>query len=255
MLGHQPLILHYHSVGDVPRSLDPHNLVIDPDQLDAQLTTIIELGYRIVPARELISSLSARRAERLCALTFDDGTLDNLTILPEILRRFDASATVYVCPGLLGLPHHAIPPEARVRLMTADELRDLAADERFELGSHTLAHTDLADATHEYALSEMSTSKAVLEELIGKPVQAFAYPYCTYSLACPEAARLAGYSSAVTCGRRGGWEPFELRRVSPNRLDSRLSFWLRTHYLYDGLWASPPGRAARWPLRQWRHGS
>lgn len=233
-----PVILHYHAVGDVASRLDPHNLVIDPDQLTEHLSRIRRRRYRFVPLSELTDALAVKKAGGLCALTFDDGSADNLSILPELLHPFRAPATVYACPGLLGRPHHAIAPGADVRLLTAEELRELARREEFEIGSHTRTHSDLGQASYAEALAEMSASKSELEELIGRQVNTFAYPYCPYSPACPRAARDAGYSSAVTCGNRGSWDPFALRRVSPDRLDTSLTFWLRTRYMWELLRSS-----------------
>jgi peptidoglycan/xylan/chitin deacetylase (PgdA/CDA1 family) len=249
-----PLILHYHALGDIPRRWDRDNLVIEPDRLLAQLRAVRRLGYRFVALSDLVSALKQGRGrDRVCAVTFDDGTVDNLTILPPLLRTAGAPATVYVCPGLAGEPHPSIAPEAGVRLMDASELRALAETDGFELGSHTLRHTSLAGADHDEALTEMASSKAALEDLIHRPVLAFAYPGCAYSPACPRAARDAGYQSAVTCARHGGRDPFELRRASPDRLDGRLSFWLKARQVYDPIWESAPGRVVRRVVRDARH--
>lgn len=251
-----PLILHYHAIGDTPREWDPDNLVIDRDRLVAQLRLIARLGYSFVGLSELVASVRrGARAERTCAVTFDDGTVDNLTALPPIARELGMPVTIYVCPGLAGALHHSIAPEAGVRLMTADELRDLAEIDGFTIGSHTRLHTSLAHADHAQALREMTESKQELEDLTGGPVASFAYPGCQYSPACPGAAREAGYESAVTCARMGSLDPYELRRTSPDRLDGRLTMWLRGRQVYDPLWSSAPGRLARRGLRRRRHGS
>ena len=249
-----PLVLHYHSVGDVARGLDPDNLVIEPDRLRFHLRSVTRLRRRFVPLAVLVETLVKRRpAGDLCALTFDDGAVDNLTLLPPILREFGAPATVFACPGLLGQPHPSFLPRAGIRLMTAEELQELSKLDGFEIGSHTTRHLPLDDASAEQAMAEMSESKAALEDLLGCPVTSFAYPRCGYSPACPDAARRAGYRCAVTCGRRGSWDPYELRRTSPDRLDSRLTMWLRARNLYDPLWSSLPGRAMRRVLRPIRH--
>src|SRR5207247_9757668 len=132
--------------------------------------------------------------------------------------------SLFGCPGLLGKPHPWVEPEAGVRLMDRNELEAISRSELIEIGSHTHAHTDLAEVTLEHAHREMVASKQELEELIDKPVLSFAYPYGRYSPACPAAAEAAGYTSAATCGLQGGWSPFELRRelIAPGDLPLRF---------------------------------
>jgi peptidoglycan/xylan/chitin deacetylase (PgdA/CDA1 family) len=148
-----------------------------------------------------------------------------------------------------------MPPSAEVRLMNADELRALAASPLIEVGSHTCEHQSLATASPEEAETEMANSKMALEELLQRPVNAFAYPECGYSSACPEAARSAGYAVAVTCGGLGGRRRWELARESIDSLDRRLSFALKSRRMFIPLRESPPGRMARRAVRPLRHGS
>jgi peptidoglycan/xylan/chitin deacetylase (PgdA/CDA1 family) len=250
----RPLILHYHVVADLPAALDPDNLAVAPDVLRAQLRFVQRRGYRFVPLAEVVEALTnGQSTDGRCAVTFDDGSRDNLTVLPQILHEVGAPATIYVCPGLAGELHPSFSPEAGVRLLDEAELRTLAGLDGFELGSHTRCHTRLDQAGPEQAYEEMSASKRALEELISRPVDSFAYPGCGYSPACPDAARRAGYRSAVTCGQRGSWDPYELRRASPDRLDNRLSLWLKARHLYDPLWSSAAGRLVRAAARPVRH--
>jgi peptidoglycan/xylan/chitin deacetylase (PgdA/CDA1 family) len=241
-----PLVLAYHAVGKLPPALDPERLMVPREELRAQVEQLLERRYRFVTSAEFAERLHARKALRgVCALTFDDGSVDNATILPELLAELEVPATLFVCPGLLGKPHPWIEPEAGVRLMDREELVAVSRQDLIEIGSHTHAHADLADATLEHAHREMVASKLELEELIGMPVSSFAYPYGRYSRACPAAAEAAGYTSAATCGLQGGWTPYELRRelIAPG--DQPLRFALKARGLYRPLVSSSPGRLRR----------
>ena len=44
-------------------------------------------------------------------------------------------------------------------------------------------------------------------------MRTFAYPFCKYGEDAVRAARDTGFKAAVTCHGRGGWEPFEMKRV------------------------------------------
>jgi peptidoglycan/xylan/chitin deacetylase (PgdA/CDA1 family) len=249
-----PLVLAYHGLGRVPRKLDPYNLMLDPERFREQVHTLRRRGYRFVGLSEIGAGLErAAPPDGVCALTFDDGTLDSVEILMPILVELELPATFFVCPGLLGTAHFAMPPEAGVRLMDADELRELAAAPMVDVGSHTNAHRNLSTASANEAQQEMESSKHALEQLLGKPITSFAYPQCGYSPPCPDAARRAGYELAVTCEGRGGWRPFELARESVTSLDGSLTFALKSRGLFRALRDSPPGRLARAVARPLRH--
>lgn len=248
------LVLAYHGLGSYARQLDPHNLMVPSAQFRGQMETLLRRGYRFVTLHELGERIAAGApGGGECALTFDDGTLDNLEVMAPLLSELELPATVFACPDLLGQPHFAMPAEAGVRLMNAEELLKLASSPFVEIGSHTNAHADLSAATSEKAYREMGSSKQALEDLLQKPVDTFAYPKCGYSSACPDAARRAGYQVAVTCGGRGGWQRFELARESVDSLDGRLSFALKSRRLFLPLRESVPGRLLRTAARPLRH--
>ncbi|HTW43642.1 MAG TPA: polysaccharide deacetylase family protein [Solirubrobacteraceae bacterium] len=248
------LVLAYHGLGRFPRALDPYNLMLDPARFREQVQALRGRGYRFVSLAQIGAHLRhGTPPEGVCALTFDDGTCDNLELLAPLLVELELPASIFVCPGLLGSAHFAMPAQAGVRLMDAQQLRELASAARVEIGSHTNTHCDLSTADGRQALAEMRSSKDALEQLLGRQVRTFAYPKCGYSPSCPDAAARAGYELAVTCEGRGGWRPFELARESITSLDGRLAFALKSRRLYLPLRNSPPGTLARALARPVRH--
>jgi peptidoglycan/xylan/chitin deacetylase (PgdA/CDA1 family) len=250
------LVLAYHGLGSYAAHLDPHNLMVESAHFRRQIGTLRRRGYRFVTLMQVVSYLDDEKLpDGLVAVTFDDGTVDNLELVAPLLSELAVPATIFACPGLLGQPHFAMPPSAEVRLMNADELRALAASPLIEVGSHTCEHQSLATASPEEAETEMANSKMALEELLQRPVNAFAYPECGYSSACPEAARRAGYAVAVTCGGLGGRRRWELARESIDSLDRQLGFALKSRRMFIPLRESLPGRMARRAVRPLRHRS
>jgi peptidoglycan/xylan/chitin deacetylase (PgdA/CDA1 family) len=249
----RPLVLAYHGLARVPRALDPTGLMLPPGDFRRQVNLLRSRGYGFVKQADFARSLGAGGADGLCSLTFDDGSQDNLAVLLPLLRELGLPATVFVCPGLLGQPYPFLPESAGLRLMDRDELLELAADPLIEIGSHTVDHTALATASASEAYEAMAAGKQAVEELVGAEAASFAYPDCAYSPECPAAAERAGYTSAVTCGDRGGLEPFELRRESPDPMDGRLAFELKVRGLYYRLRGSAPARLVRAATRPVRH--
>jgi peptidoglycan/xylan/chitin deacetylase (PgdA/CDA1 family) len=249
-----PVVLGYHGIADVDPRHDPIRLFVRPDAFRRQVTRMRARGYRFLTMADFAGAL-ARGADldATCALTFDDGTEDHLAFLAPLLTELGVPGTVYVCPGLFGDPYPWADPAAGRRLMTETEVLELAGHPLVEIGSHTADHTVLGDATAEQAYEVMATSKERLEQLLQRPVPSFCYPRCVYSPACPDAARRAGYTSAVTCGERGSWDPFQLRRESLHTPDGPLTFELKSRGHYYRLKHTPPARLARWATRRFRH--
>jgi peptidoglycan/xylan/chitin deacetylase (PgdA/CDA1 family) len=242
-----PLVLAYHALGELDPALDPEGLAIPPAELRAQVERLLAREYEFVTMADFAWRLvTDEPLHGICALTFDDGSRDNATILPDILRTLKVPATIFVCPGLLGEPHPWIAPEAGMRLMNLDELRAVAALPFIEIGSHTRMHVDMGAITDPAeAYAELRSSKLMLEEMLDQPIESFAYPYGRYSSVCPAEAERAGYLSAATCELRGDWTPYELRRelIAPGDLAFR--FELKIRGLFRPLVSSPPARLRR----------
>lgn len=238
-------MLAYHAVGDVAPEHDPDHLVQSPAKLEWQLGRLARRGYEFVTASDFARGLRAGAAlDGVCAVTFDDGTIDNLTMLPAILERLGGiPATVFACPGLLGQADPYIAPESGLRLMDAAELHELVRL-GFEVGAHTNRHVDMAAMSAEQAYAEMASCRQALEETLGRQIETFAYPFCRYSAACPGAAERAGYLAAFTCSGRGGRQPFELRREMMDSGDGRIAWALKSRGRYHETLELPPVRAA-----------
>jgi peptidoglycan/xylan/chitin deacetylase (PgdA/CDA1 family) len=241
----KPLVLGYHCLGAIAREHDPIHLAVTPERFRAQVNALLGRGYEFVTLSEFARRLRATGPPAgVCALTFDDGTADNATLLPQLLEKLGVPATLFVCPGLLGRPYPWLTRQAGVRFMSEEDLRQVARLSFIEIGSHTFEHRDLSAATADEAYRELAGSKRALEDLTGRPVETFAYPYGRYSPACPAAAERAGYLCAVTADTKGGWEPYELRRAGIAAWDRRITFALKSRGVFHAVLRSPPGRLA-----------
>lgn len=106
-------------------------------------------------------------------------------------------------------------------MMTSAQVRAMA-DAGMTIGAHTVSHPILARVDEATARREMQQSKAVLQDLLGRPVDLFAYPNgrpgSDYT---PRDARLAaeaGFAAAVTTAAgaaAAGDDAFQLPRFTP----------------------------------------
>lgn len=249
-----PVILGYHGVAEVDPRYDPVRLYVSPDKLGRHIRSLKRRGYRFLSMRDFAAELGPEGPPKgICALTFDDGTVDHATVLPELLAEHEVPGTVFVCPELLGEPYPWVDAAAGARFMTRPEFDAMAASEWIEVGAHTNRHTEVNAADFDTALGLMSECKDLLEGWIGEPVPSFCYPRCHYSEASPAAARAAGFASAVTCGPRGDWTPFELKRESLHTPDGPVTWAFKSRGLYYGTRDRAPFRLARSLTRGFRH--
>jgi len=92
-------------------------------------------------------------------------------------------------------------PLAREKLMSLGEIRQIAADPLCTIGAHTVNHYALAKLDADRCRAEIVRSKSGLEELLGRPVRHFSYPYGSSSDAGAREfalAQEAGFATAVT---------------------------------------------------------
>lgn len=239
------VIVGGHGVATVAPELDPENLCVAPDRFRAQLELLACAGFRFVSVGELARrTLDGTPPPGLAALTFDDGMENNLSVLAPILREYGLPATVFVVSGLLGRPNPWMDPRSRARMMTADELRDLAST-GVEIGAHTVTHPDLSALGDEACRREVQGSRDTLRDVTGEPVATFAYPFFGHGPAAVAAVRAAGFSAAVTGAGHRSWEPHTLPRAMITGVDGLAAFVAKLAGVYEPLHRSAPGAAAR----------
>jgi peptidoglycan/xylan/chitin deacetylase (PgdA/CDA1 family) len=66
------------------------------------------------------------------------------------------------------------------------------------VGSHSLSHPRLHELPEDVAQHEIAESRAALRNMLGVPIEHFAYPFGAFTTEIIEWVRRAGYSSAVT---------------------------------------------------------
>jgi peptidoglycan/xylan/chitin deacetylase (PgdA/CDA1 family) len=105
------------------------------------------------------------------------------------------------------------------RPMTAAELAALVDGNLVDVGAHTVTHPALSQLAEERQRDEIAGSKRQLEELLGRPVVSFAYPYGTdadFDKTTVSLIREAGFDCACANlpGRVDGrTDPFRVPRL------------------------------------------
>lgn len=101
------------------------------------------------------------------SLTFDDGLASVVSTVAPILEDLGVVGQAFVPTGLLGSPGH----------MTKTDVVDLVQGSVISLGAHSRSHCRLSSLSQTELNSEIRGSKEDLEDMLGRSVDNFCYPY------------------------------------------------------------------------------
>jgi peptidoglycan/xylan/chitin deacetylase (PgdA/CDA1 family) len=232
-------ILNYHNVAMAPEDAAFKLLYVSPDSFERQLWTLRRLGLRGVSTSVGIARLNNGAPRGCVVFTFDDGYADTLTMAAPLLKRYGFGATCYVVSGAVGTYNRWDADYLREKkpLMSRDQLDQwLAAG--MEVGSHSLSHQRLNELPQDVAQYEIAQSRAVLHNMLGIPVEHFAYPFGHATADIVELVRHAGYSTAMTLlpgAARASDDRLQLPRILVNGEWGLWKFLLHVATPYERL--------------------
>ncbi|MFE2732554.1 polysaccharide deacetylase family protein [Streptomyces sp. NPDC056721] len=232
----------YHSVDDCRD--DPYRITVSPERLQEQLRRLRRRGLRGVGMTALLEARALGTDRGLVGLTFDDGYCDFVDNALPLLRHYGCGATLFVLPGRLDGVNEWDPLGPRKPLLSERGIRS-AASAGIEIGSHGLTHVDLTHVDDRVLRAETEDSRRRLEELTGREVPGFCYPYGTVDRRVADAVRHAGYRYACAISPGDLTGKFALPRVHVGQADAawRLELKLRLHRLRRRPYTAPEARA------------
>lgn len=195
-------ILMYHSVSDVTSKVFAP-FVIPPREFTAQIEYLASHGYSTLTVNDLVRMWMTgdQLPPRPIVLTFDDAYADfGDTVVPLLLRN-RCTASLYVTTGAVGRTNFWVKGDVSRRILTWDELREVAAT-GIEIGAHSITHRAMDALSTLDLRAEMSEPKAQLEEQLRQEVTTLAYPFGFESRRVRDAAAAAGYLAACAVGYR-----------------------------------------------------
>jgi peptidoglycan/xylan/chitin deacetylase (PgdA/CDA1 family) len=227
------VVLYYHRIG--ARDVLTRTTEQFRDDLD-----YVKSKYECLSLHELCEQIRGRkpRRRRAVVITFDDGYRDNFTEAMPVLASAGLTATFFVATGFIGtareFPHDLRDDrESRFAKLTWDDLR-LMEEAGFEVGSHTVNHTNMGRADEMTAEREILDSLAALDRELGARPRPFSFPWGKPEDISPralEAIRRAGYYAAASAyGGANSCDSdlFNIRRVDVGNGDlSRLALRAR----------------------------
>jgi len=206
-------ILAYHKV-DYRRELGITNL--SPERFERQISFFKESGYSSFLTDEFpnISSISldginmenqdyesgesSNSPSRFFIISFDDGYEDIFIYAYPILKKYGFTAIVFLIAGYIGKFNiWDASPGPRFRHLNWTQVQEMSKN-GFLFGSHGINHNFLTRQKDNDIRYETETSKKMLEDRLGLPVQFFSYPYGNYNERVIRFVHESGYKAAFS---------------------------------------------------------
>lgn len=238
-----PILLYHHIAPDRE---------VTPEAFATQLSALAAAGYRTLSSEELLAHCAGRAPAPASAvvLTFDDGYLDNWVYAYPLLKKSGFRAQLFAVTSRIAagaarptsddgaaLPDTRSDERGRDGFLNWSELQAMSASGVFEIGSHTHTHFGFVRGSPIADLDgELSASRSLLEEHLGRPVGQLSWPWGDYDESwLPRAERL-GYrlihTAAPGANRPGGGSlrlrRFKVRAGDPSWLLRRVALYRST---------------------------
>ncbi|AEJ01046.1 polysaccharide deacetylase [Nitrosomonas sp. Is79A3] len=233
-------MLMYHVIA-IPKNAAEARFCRTPDEFRKDMEQIRQAGYQVLSFARVLDGIAGRieLPDKAVAITFDDGISCAYENAFPILQEFDYPASVFVVAGRIGgyNDYAEVFGFPRRRMLTASEIRALAGS-GVDIGSHTVNHLWLGKIEKDVVAKEVHDSKAALEDILGKQVPHFAYPFGSWSSLARNAVIEAGYTGACSTisGRnQKGTDPYLLRRLEIKGSDAPWQFRLKLKFSTDDM--------------------
>lgn len=203
----------------------PGPTTVRTSTFESQLTWLNDHHYRVLPLHAVVERLRIHDSQTVAlavAITVDDGHRSVYTELFPIVLKHNIPVTLFIYPSAISNASYAL---------TWEQLRQMQESGLVDIQSHTFWHPNfhkerarLSDVEYRaFVAVQLTHSRKILQDRLGKPVNALAWPYGIYDPDLEEAAHQAGYEAAFAYGggaARGGCDLFAIPRIPVSDSDT-----------------------------------
>ncbi|WP_206022309.1 polysaccharide deacetylase family protein [Pseudoflavitalea sp. G-6-1-2] len=216
-------ILCYHQVRDwkPTDSKSARDYIVPEESFRAQMKMLADSGYHTILPDQLYAYLNTGAAlpSKPVIITFDDTDLDQFTFAKPLLDKYNFKGVFFIMTVSLGRP----------RYMSKEQVRTLS-DEGHAIGSHTWDHHNVKKYQGDDWKIQIEKPSKQLEEITGKRIQYFAYPFGLWNpQAIPELKKRGMVAAFQLYAPRDQQDPlYTIRRIivpgtwSGATLDARM---------------------------------
>ncbi|MHB1645313.1 MAG: polysaccharide deacetylase family protein [Candidatus Acididesulfobacter diazotrophicus] len=233
-------VLYYHKIDYPKNTAILKGLYVKPEQFKFQMKVLKILGYRTISPHELLLFIKGHKLpfKKPVLITFDDGYKNNYTYAYPILKNLGFTATIFISSGYIGKTNAVMEQNGKEKqpenFLDKKDIIEMS-DNGITIASHGINHYFLDSLDDDGILTgELLASKAILEDLTGKKIEFFSYPYGAYNAKVMREVKNAGYKGAFTTNKgktAAGDNSYELKRISINGHNKIFNFLYKIIFL------------------------
>ncbi len=204
-------VLCYHQIRDwrATDSKTAKDYIIPVATFKAQMKMLADSGYNSIQPEQLYNYLAYGDAlpEKPVMLTFDDTDYDQYEVGAKVLDQHGFKGVYFIMTVSIG-------KKGKVHYMSKEDIKDLA-DNGNTIGSHTYDHKNFKKYAGEDWVQQLDKPTAKLEEITGKKMLDFAYPFGLWnSQGIPELKKRGFRAAYALAEKRDDKDPlYTIRRI------------------------------------------
>ena len=180
--------------------------IVPTAEFKSQMKMLADSGYNTILPDQLYNYLAfgAKLPKKPIMLTFDDTKLDQWTVAVPELKKYGFKAVFFIMTVSLG----------RANYLSRDQVRKMS-DMGHVIGSHTYDHQNVKKYQGEDWVTQIEKPTKTLQEVTGKDIKYFAYPFGLWNKEAIPELKKRGFSSAyILAEKRDDNDPlFTIRRI------------------------------------------
>jgi peptidoglycan/xylan/chitin deacetylase (PgdA/CDA1 family) len=241
-------VLLYHSVSQDTSPKASANFNVLPSTFEKQMKWLYDNGYKTLTPEDLsaLAAGSKKCPEKSFVLTFDDGYYNNSEIVLPILKKYNFKAFFFIATSFIGETTVFPWIESDSPLdpkdygpMNESQLLDLDSAGMF-VCSHAHSHKRLSQLSEEDSEKDIIQSLNVLNKILDKPIESFAYPYGAkddfsekHRRCCEENGCKYVFTTKVSCINLDDMDLLALPRINVLERDGVKNFSLKVQGYFD----------------------
>ena len=201
-------ILCYHNIREFSNTASAvmKTNTVKPAAFAAQMKTLADEGYETILPEQLYNYLAfdGPLPKKPIMITFDDTRIDQFTNGAVEMKKYGFKGVFFIMTVAINRPGY----------MTKEEIKSLS-DDGHVIASHTWDHHMVTKYSGEDWNTQFVKPKAKLEDIIGKPVTDFAYPFGLWNTAAIPELKKSGHKMAyILSTKRDSIDPlYTIRRI------------------------------------------
>ena len=180
--------------------------IVPTAEFKSQMKMLADSGYNTILPDQLYNYLAfgAKLPKKPIMLTFDDTKLDQWTVAVPELKKYGFKAVFFIMTVSLG----------RANYLSRDQVKKMS-DMGHVIGSHTYDHQNVKKYQGEDWVTQIEKPTKTLQEVTGKDIKYFAYPFGLWNKEAIPELKKRGFSSAyILAEKRDDNDPlFTIRRI------------------------------------------